>query len=64
MDLAGGVIFDDFNNDGYPDLITSTWDPCSSMKFYLNKGINGFKDITENSNLSTQLGGLNIISTD
>ena len=34
------------------------------MKFYLNKGINGFKDITENSNLSTQLGGLNIISTD
>ena len=64
VDLAGGVIFDDFNNDGYPDLITSTWDPCSSMKFYLNKGINGFKDITENSNLSTQLGGLNIISTD
>jgi len=64
VDLAGGVIFDDFNNDGYADLITSTWDPCSSMKFYLNKGINGFKDITVNSNLSTQLGGLNIVSTD
>ena len=47
VDLAGGVIFDDFNNDGYPDLITSTWDPCSSMKFYFNNGIKGFKDITE-----------------
>tara|TARA_B100000029_G_scaffold3968_1_gene4687 strand:- start:3757 stop:5958 length:2202 start_codon:yes stop_codon:yes gene_type:complete len=64
VDLAGGVIFDDFNNDGYPDLITSTWDPCSSMKFYFNNGVNGFKDITEESNLFTQLGGLNIISTD
>ncbi len=64
VDLAGGVIFDDFNNDGYADLITSTWDPCSSMKLYLNNGVNGFKDITENSNLSSQLGGLNIISTD
>ena len=64
VDLAGGVIFDDFNNDGYPDLITSTWDPCSSMKFYFNNGIKGFKDITEESNLFAQLGGLNIISTD
>ena len=64
VDLAGGVIFDDFNNDGFADIVSSTWNPCSSMKFYLNKGVDGFVEITEESGLHNQLGGLNIVSTD
>tara|TARA_B100000700_G_scaffold11748_1_gene11953 strand:+ start:11938 stop:14124 length:2187 start_codon:yes stop_codon:yes gene_type:complete len=64
VDLAGGVIFDDFNNDGFSDIITSSWNPCTSMKFYLNRGIEGFVEITNESNLNKQLGGLNIVSTD
>ena len=64
VDLAGGVIFDDFNNDGFADIVSSTWNPCASIKFYLNKGVDGFVEITEESGLNNQLGGLNIVSTD
>ena len=64
VDLAGGVIFDDLNRDGYPDIVTSSWNPCSSMKFYLNNGKDGFEDLSDASGLSRQLGGLNIVSTD
>ena len=33
FDLSGGAIADDFDNDGYLDLVESTWDPNGQMRF-------------------------------
>ena len=37
FDLSGGAVADDFNNDGYVDLLTSTWDPSGQIRFWLQK---------------------------
>src|SRR5688572_30204585 len=34
--MAGGTIVDDFDNDGYLDIVTSTWDLDSGMHFFKN----------------------------
>ncbi|HUO84676.1 MAG TPA: FG-GAP-like repeat-containing protein, partial [Thermoanaerobaculia bacterium] len=58
-DLAGGAIMDDFDGDGLLDLVTSSWDPCTSMKAYRNEGNGSFSDVTSAWGLDGQLGGLN-----
>ncbi|MDA1188433.1 MAG: CRTAC1 family protein [Chloroflexi bacterium] len=62
--LAGGSIVDDFDNEGLPDIITTTWDPCGSMAYYHNDGDGRFSDLTASSGLEKQLGGLNLIQAD
>lgn len=63
-DLAGGSIIEDFDNDGLLDIMTSTWDPCGSMRYFHNDGRGGFSDLTASAGLDGQLGGLNISQTD
>ena len=64
VDLAGGAVIDDFDGDGHLDLVTSTWDPCGSMKAFRNDGKGGFIDVTTEWGLNGQLGGLNIVHAD
>ena len=64
VDLAGGSIVEDFDNDGLLDIITSTWDPAGSLKYYRNDGDGRFSERTEAAGLSGQLGGLNIVQAD
>lgn len=61
---AGGVIADDFNNDGYLDLVTSAWGLDDPMYFMLNNGDGTFSDRSQASGINTIMGGLNITSTD
>lgn len=61
---AGGVVADDFDNDGFLDVITSSLDPCESLRYYHSNGNGMFDDWTERAKLSGQLGGINIIQTD
>lgn len=61
---AGGVIADDFDNDGYLDLVTSAWGLDDPMHFMRNNGDGSFSDRSQESGLSTITGGLNITSTD
>ena len=61
---AGGVIVDDFNNDGYLDIITSAWDVSDPMHYFENNKNGTFSDVTERSNLTGITGGLNIQQTD
>jgi hypothetical protein len=63
-DMAGGSIVDDFNNDGYLDIITSSWGTNESMHFYRNNKDGTFTDVAEASGLSNIKGGLNIIQAD
>jgi tetratricopeptide (TPR) repeat protein len=61
---AGGVIVDDFENNGRLDVVTSGFESCGSLHYFHNNGDGTFTDQTEKAGLSGQLGGLNIIQTD
>ncbi len=64
VDLAGGAIVEDFDNDGLLDIVTSSWDPSQSLRLYLNDGKGRFVERTDTAGLSEQTGGLNIVQTD
>jgi len=64
FDLAGGAIMDDFDGDGFLDLITSTSDYCRSLRAFRNDGSGGFQDVTAAWGLDNQLGGLNLMHAD
>jgi len=61
---AGGCIVDDFNNDGYPDIVLSSWSLKEPMKYYRNNGNGTFTDMSDSSGLGYLTGGLNIMQTD
>ncbi len=61
---AGGVIADDFNRDGFTDIITSDLGLDGVMHYFKNTGAGGFKDISVTSGLSSFTGGLNMIQAD
>ncbi|RPD43554.1 CRTAC1 family protein [Paracnuella aquatica] len=63
-DMAGGSIVDDFNGDGYLDIITSGWDLASPMHYFVSNKKGGFEDRSEPSGLSKLTGGLNLLQTD
>ncbi len=62
--FAGGVIVDDFDNDGFLDVVISDYGACTPMRYFHNNGDGTFTDRSVESGLSKQLGGLNIIQAD
>jgi len=62
--MAGGVVIDDFNNDGYMDIVTSGWGLGDPMHYFQNNKDGTFSDLTERSGLKGITGGLNIEQTD
>jgi len=63
-DMAGGSIVEDFNNDGYLDIIKSSWDLKEHMHYCKNNGNGTFTDMSEYSGLIYLTGGSNIMQTD
>ena len=61
LTTAGGVIADDFDNDGFIDIVTSQQDDCAPLQYFHNDGKGHF---AKQAGLSDQLGGLNIIQAD
>src|SRR5687767_693210 len=45
-DLAGGVVAEDFDNDGFTDLMTSVWTPTGDMHLFSNNGDGTFTEVT------------------
>ena len=62
--MAGGNIVDDFNNDGYFDIITSSWGLNEGMHYCKNNQDGSFTDVSLSSGLQRFGGGLNMMQTD
>ncbi|AEV99809.1 hypothetical protein A4D02_26015 [Niastella koreensis] len=62
--MAGGSIVEDFNNDGYVDIVTSSWGLQEGMHYYINNRNGTFTDATATSGLKELTGGLNMVQTD
>jgi FG-GAP-like repeat/ASPIC and UnbV len=62
--MAGGSIVEDFDNDGYLDIVTSCWGLKSGMHFFRNNSDGTFTDVSEQSGLDKIKGGLNIMQAD
>ena len=63
-DQSGGCIVDDFNGDGYFDIITSSWDLKEGMRYYQNNTDGTFSDLSKSSGINLSSGALNITVTD
>jgi hypothetical protein len=61
---SGGVIVDDFNNDGFLDIVSSAWGMDDPLHFFRNNGDGSFTDLSAESGLKAFTGGLNLVQTD
>lgn len=61
---AGGVVTDDFNNDGWLDIVATSWAPSDELVLYENDGKGGFKNMTAAYDLKGHMGSLNLNHTD
>jgi len=61
---AGGVIVDDFDNDGRLDIFTSNFDSCGKMQLFHRTEQGTFVDRSVQAGLADQLGGLNLLQVD
>jgi FG-GAP-like repeat/ASPIC and UnbV len=64
FNLAGGVILDDFDRDGYLDIFHSTYEPSEPLRYFRNERDGTFRLRTDEANLSGILGGFNLIQAD
>ena len=62
--LSGGVLLDDFNNDGMLDVVCSSWDLRDQVRYFENAGVAGFMDRTNRSGLNGITGGLHMLNAD
>ena len=61
--LAGGVIADDFDNDGRIDLVVSSFDPREPLRVFWNRGDGTFARDASAVDAGIR-GGLNLVQTD
>ncbi|MSO21775.1 MAG: VCBS repeat-containing protein [Acidobacteria bacterium] len=64
MGLSGGSIMEDFDGDGYLDIMASSWGMRDQLRYFHNSGDGTFSDYTERAGLTGEVGGLNICHTD
>jgi hypothetical protein len=63
-DLSGGVVMDDFDNDGLLDLMVSASGLDSPLRVFRNNGDGTFTERTHDAGLDGLTGGLNLIQGD
>ena len=63
-DLSGGVVLDDFDNDGLLDILVSAIGFHSQLRFFHNNGDGTFTDRTVAAGLTGLTGGLNLVQAD
>lgn len=63
-DLAGGSIAEDFDGDGYLDVMASSMALRGQLRYFHNQADGTFAERTEASGLQGEIGGLQILQTD
>jgi hypothetical protein len=58
--LSGGVVLEDFDNDGFLDVMVSSWGLGDQMRLFHNNGDGTFTERTEEAGLIGLTGGLNM----
>ncbi|MFI1744894.1 FG-GAP-like repeat-containing protein [Thalassobellus sediminis] len=61
---SGGTCIDDFNGDGYLDIIASSWGFEDQIKYFQNDKNGSFTDKTKDAGLNGVTGGLNLRHAD
>ncbi|MDX1469866.1 MAG: FG-GAP-like repeat-containing protein [Flavobacteriaceae bacterium] len=61
---SGGTCVDDFNDDGYLDIIASSWGLDDQIRYFENDKKGGFTDRTKGAGLEGVTGGLNLRHAD
>jgi hypothetical protein len=61
---SGGSVAEDFDNDGYFDLVVSSSGPLDQLRYFHNDGNGAFTDQTLAAGLEGITGGLNVIHAD
>jgi hypothetical protein len=64
LGLSGGVVTEDFDRDGFIDIMASDWGMQEQLRFFKNNGDGTFKDKTEDAKLIGEVGGLNLTHAD
>jgi hypothetical protein len=64
MTHSGGSVAEDFDGDGYFDLVISSSGPQDQLRYFHNNGDGTFTDRTHAAGLEGEVGGLNVIHTD
>lgn len=63
-DLAGGVILEDFDLDGFLDIVASSWGVKGQLRFFHNDGNGHWTERTAEAGFLGLFGGLNLQQTD
>ena len=61
---AGGAIMEDFDNDGFLDVVKSSWGLRDPLRYFRNNGDGTFTERTREAGLTGIVGGLNLIQAD
>ena len=62
--LSGGSVMEDFDGDGFLDLMASSWGPSDQVRYFRNNGDGTFSDRTVQAGLLGIVGGLNMVHAD
>jgi hypothetical protein len=61
---AGGSVLADFNQDGFLDLMVSSWGVRDQLRLFQSNGDGTFREVTESASLIGEVGGLNLVQAD
>jgi len=61
---AGGCVIEDFDDDGFLDVMISNWEARSQLRYFRNNGNGTFTERTTAAGLTGLIGGLNMIQAD
>ncbi len=64
VSLSGGIVVDDFDKDGWLDVVVSDWSPSGQLRYFRNEGGGFFAERTQEAGLTGLYGGLNLLQAD